>query len=894
MRSRESVFGVLLIVLGAWWLARPDRSRSVDHGAKPARTAAALTTAPASAEGPTRGPMPASATTDFTLFDRPYRVLAMRRGPADAQGVYLREWLLQTSENYGPIRVEDQVRTDAVGDSETVLRREAFVAGEIMARPRDGVTREAFAATLTQAGAVCWRPIFGSEYWLVRFPSPGLDTKPQALAVLARSAETVAAAEGNGLGAGCLVPDDPRFSAQYSMQNTGQNGGLPGADVRMVQAWDICRASPDVIVAILDNGFDFSSADLAATRYRDPREMPDNGVDEDGNGFVDDWSGWDFVDNDPDPDPTGDHGTTIASIIGAKGNNGSAIAGVTWAVQILPVKVTSGGGGGTGTTANLVAGINYARTKGARIMSMSLAGYPYSPAMLDAVEAAGTSGILLVCAAANGGTDNDLVPMYPGSYSSDNILAVANTNNLDQLNLSASCYGLRSVDLGAPGTGIATIGRNGAALTGTGTSNSTPLVAGVAALLLQMRPEATVADLKGWILNTVDPLPSLAGRCVSGGRLNAYAALSAAQIRPTIIAPPVSCTTAAGGTVQFTVTAASALPLTYQWFRDGEAIPGATSATFNLNGVAAADAGDYTVVVSKNTGSTTSQPARLVVATPEPGRLISLSVRSVSRSRSTPLIVGVNVVGGSKKLLIRGIGPALARFGVPGTLPDPLLELHATVNGQDTIAASNDNWATGDVAALRAAFAATGAFALPDVATLDAALIEPVEGTRSIFIYDTADRTGVTLAEVYDAGVGDSARLASISARNFAGTGDNILIAGFAISGNVPKRLLIRGVGPGLVGYGVPGALADPNLEVYEIKPDGTNVLFARNDNWGDGDVAALRAVFTATQAFDLPDTASKDAALLVTLPAGMFTALVSGVGNTTGEALIEVYDLDP
>jgi len=196
------------------------------------------------------------------------------------------------------------------------------------------------------------------------------------------------------------------------------------------------------------------------------------------------------------------------------------------------------------------------------------------------------------------------------------------------------------VDLGAPGTSIATIGRNGAALTGTGTSNSTPLVAGVAALLLQMRPEATVADLKGWILNTVDPLPSLAGRCVSGGRLNAYAALSAAQIRPTIIAPPVSCTTAAGGAVQFTVTATSALPLTYQWFRDGEAIRGATSATLTLNGVAAADAGDYTVVVSKSSGSTTSQPARLAVAMPEPGRLISLSVRSVSRGRSTPLIVG--------------------------------------------------------------------------------------------------------------------------------------------------------------------------------------------------------------------------------------------------------------
>jgi hypothetical protein len=124
--------------------------------------------------------------------------------------------------------------------------------------------------------------------------------------------------------------------------------------------------------------------------------------------------------------------------------------------------------------------------------------------------------------------------------------------------------------------------------------------------------------------------------------------------------------------------------LTYQWQRNGAAIPGATGATLTLNAVAAADAGDYTVVVSKNTGSTTSQLARLVVATPEPGRLISLSVRSVSRSRNTPLIVGVNVAGGSKTLLIRGIGPTLAQFGVPGTLPDPVRsgEIGNTLSGE--------------------------------------------------------------------------------------------------------------------------------------------------------------------------------------------------------------------
>ena len=874
----------LLCAVGTWWMKcyRPlPRIASVE-GSFP------LSATPESPNPVSAIPPPAT----FTLFDRPYPVLAMRIAQADAQGVRYREWLLHSEGKFGRIRVEEHVRADATGDRETVLKREVFAAGEILVRPREGVAHEVFVATLAHAGAVSWQPIFGSAYWLARFPSPDLDTKPQALAALTRSTAIVAAAEGNGLGAGCTVPDDPLFPQQDSLQNTGQNGGLTGADIHLTQAWNIRRTSPDVLVAFLDNGFDFSHPDLVANRYRDPREISGNGIDDDGNGLIDDWSGWDFVDGDNDPDPTGDHGTTVMSVMCARGNNGSAIAGVTWAVQILPVKVTSGGGGGTGTVANLIAGINYARSKGARIISMSLVGFPYSVELLNAIENARTAGMLIVMGAGNAGLDLDVTGVYPASYPTDNLLVVANTTNLDELN-STSSFGLRNVDLGAPGTRVPTIGRNGAILIGTGTSDAAPLVTGVAALLLAERPDATVADLKHWILDTVDPLPALAGRCVSGGRLNAFAALSAAQIQPTIAAQPLSRTTAAGGAVEFTVTAASAFPLTYQWQRNGVAIPGATGATLALSSVTAADAGDYTVVVSKSTGSTTSRLARLVVATPEPGRLISLSVRSVSRSRSTPLIVGVNVAGGSKTLLIRGIGPTLAQFAVPGVLPDPLLEVHATVNSQDTIAASNDNWGTSDVAALRAAFVATGAFALSDAASRDAALLYPVEGLRSIFVYDTAGRSGVTLAEVYDSG-GNSARLTSISARNFVGTGDNVLIAGFSISGNAPKRLLIRGVGPGLTGYGVPGVLADPKLDLYELRPDGSSVLFASNDNWGDGDMAVLRAAFIAIQAFDLPDAASRDAALLLTLPAGTFTALVSGVGNTSGEALVEVYDLNP
>jgi L-ascorbate metabolism protein UlaG (beta-lactamase superfamily) len=360
---------------------------------------------------------------------------------------------------------------------------------------------------------------------------------------------------------------------------------------------------------------------------------------------------------------------------------------------------------------------------------------------------------------------------------------------------------------------------------------------------------------------------------------------------PTIRDHPVSQTVAAGGNATFSVAATGTGTLSYQWRCNGQPIAAATGATFSLGTVTPAQAGDYTVLVSDANGATTSRLARLTVATPEPGRLLSLSVRTVARSKSVPLILGFVVSGGSKPLLIRGVGPALAGFGVAGALPDPMLEVHTTLNGQDTITASNNDWSAGGVAALRAAFVASGAFDLADSASKDAALLHSVDGLRSVFVYDVENRSGVTLVELYDTGSGNAARLTSLSARNYVGTGDNILIAGFTLSGNTPKRLLIRGVGPRLSGFGVPGALADPRLEVYMVKPDGSNVLFATNDNWGESDVAAMRTAFTATSAFDLPDPASKDAALLLTLPAGVFTAQVAGVANTTGEALIEVYE---
>lgn len=224
-------------------------------------------------------------------------------------------------------------------------------------------------------------------------------------------------------------------------------------------------------------------------------------------------------------------------------------------------------------------------------------------------------------------------------------------------------------------------------------------------------------------------------------------------------------------------------------------------------------------------------------------------------------------------------------FGLAGCL-EPLA-------ARDRIVAINDNWSTlaADRDALAATFASVGAFPLP-AASLDAALLLDVEGIRTVHAYGVPTGTsGIMLVEAYDTGAGNAVRLVNVSARNHVGPGADILIAGFVLNGNVPRRLLVRGIGPGLSAYGVPDPLADPRLEVH-TSIGGRDSVVATNDNWADEGIGPLRTAFVATGAFDLPDATSRDAALLLTLPAGIYTALVSGVGDTTGNALAEIYEV--
>ncbi|MBL9213690.1 MAG: MBL fold metallo-hydrolase [Opitutaceae bacterium] len=361
----------------------------------------------------------------------------------------------------------------------------------------------------------------------------------------------------------------------------------------------------------------------------------------------------------------------------------------------------------------------------------------------------------------------------------------------------------------------------------------------------------------------------------------------------TIAEHPASLTVAPGNAATLRVQATGTGALRYQWRRNGLAVAGATTATLSIPFATTANAGEYEVIVYDANGPQVSRPARLAVEVPQPGRLVNLSVRASTRGAGLPLIVGAVALGGAKPVLLRGIGPALSGFGVSGALPDPRLDVHAVVNGRDSIVATNNDWGAGGAAgALRASFSAVGAFDLTDATSRDAALVTTFDSARTVHVSDTADRRGVALVELYDTEPAGTSRLVNLSARNFAGTADDTLIAGFVISGNLPKRLLSRGIGPRLAtGFGVTGALADPKLELY-LSEGGRSTLFAANDNWGEAGTAIARAAFASVGAFDLPDGTSRDAALVVTVPAGAFTAQVSGVGGATGEALIEIYEL--
>ena len=359
------------------------------------------------------------------------------------------------------------------------------------------------------------------------------------------------------------TPNDPKYAQDYwALHNTGQTGGTPDADIDAPEAWDTTTGSSDVVVAIVDSGIDYNHPDLSSNIWTNPGEIAGNGIDDDGNGYIDDIRGWDFVSEDNDPQDAWLHGTHVAGTVGAVGNNGLYGAGVAWNVKLVPIRAIDFlGTGGPGVASDAAEGIAYATSIGADITTNSYGGQSFSLTLRKAIADAAEAGVLFVASSGNETRDNDAIPRFPSSYHLPNVLAVGASDAEDQVAVfdqptglsggQTSNIGMTSVDLMAPGNRIySTVPSSPTDWMSynnfpanyhwlSGTSMAVPHVAGVAALMKAEEPGLPMQTLRALLFESVDHQPSFTYQVSTGGRLNARKALDLLPLRETQSLPVI-------------------------------------------------------------------------------------------------------------------------------------------------------------------------------------------------------------------------------------------------------------------------------------------------------------------------------------------------------------------
>lgn len=387
---------------------------------------------------------------------------------------------------------------------------------------------------------------------------------------------------------GTRIPNDPMFTDQWGHDNTGQfipgsGFGMLDADADSTNAWDITIGSQNVIIAVIDTGVDITHPDLAANIWRNPGEIPGNGIDDDGNGFVDDVNGWDFGDLDNDPTDFDGHGTHVAGIIGAVGNNGIGVAGVAWNVSILPIKAVDESGSfpfsaTLGAYDYIVAlkeaGHNIVASNNSYGAVRSELVFDLFPELFEAEKAAIQrtidAGIVFVAGAGNDGLDVDPIDeadrlaFLPAGYDIPGIISVGATDNNDGL-AGFSNYGAQDVDIGAPGVQILSTVPGGGYAYFSGTSMASPFVAGAVAMIASARPGASPVEIRDALMSAADPLPSLQNRVQAGGRLNVWRAVQLVTRDGPVVASflpgPVFGQTNESGAINSTLTVSFDKPI---------------------------------------------------------------------------------------------------------------------------------------------------------------------------------------------------------------------------------------------------------------------------------------------------------------------------------------------
>lgn len=417
--------------------------------------------------------------------------------------------------------------------------RLGHVPNEALVRFKPGTTGATMAAAHAGVGSSVAKAFsLVDNLHLVRL-APGMDVE-QALQRY-RQHSDVLYAEPNWIVEAVVIPNDTSFGQLWGLMNTGQSGGTPGADIDVINAWDTTTGSNSVVVTVIDTGVDYTHPDLSANIFQSG-DCNGNGIDDDGNGYIDDCYGYDFANNDSNPLDDNNHGTHVSGTIGAIGNNAAGVVGVNWNVKIMACKFLNSSG--SGSTAGAISCLDYVKTmkdKGVNIIasSNSWGGGGFSQSLLDAIEAHHQAGILFIAAAGNSNSNNDLGGFYPAGYYVPNLIAVAATTRTDA-KASFSSYGRHSVHLGAPGDQILSTTIGNTYSTFSGTSMATPHVTGVAALVKARFPTANWIAIKNRILAGSENIGSMAGTTTTGKRLNAYGALTCldsvvlARLRPTL------------------------------------------------------------------------------------------------------------------------------------------------------------------------------------------------------------------------------------------------------------------------------------------------------------------------------------------------------------------------
>jgi len=428
-----------------------------------------------------------------------------------------------------------------------------WVAGEVMVQLPLGIEGRQWAAQ--------WRLFEGVDIgfetaeqvsaplnvWLYRF-QPERISAYRLLAALRNHPQTLAA-QFNHIATLRALPNDSQINSQWQYLNTGQTGGLPDADIDADQAWDITTGGvtitgDTIVVCVIDDGISLTHTDFQRNRWVNRAEIPDNDLDDDNNGYIDDYLGWSTVTDDDNVGTGGNHGTPVAGIVGADGDNGIGVSGVSWRVKVMIVKNNF-----NTTEAKVLAAYSYPlaqrqrynQTQGqegafvvATNASWGVNGgmAADSPIWCSFYDTLGHYGILNCGATANQNVDVDVVGDLPTTCPSNFLIAVTNTNHQDQ-KVSLAGYGAESIDLAAPGAGAFTLALNSTYAPFGGTSSATPHVTGTVGLLYsapcpalmtlaQSDPAAAALLIREVVLAGVDPVASLAGITVTGGRLNAF------------------------------------------------------------------------------------------------------------------------------------------------------------------------------------------------------------------------------------------------------------------------------------------------------------------------------------------------------------------------------------